>query len=274
MEVNKYQTALGIIEIANAHMVRALRVISVERGYDPRDFTLLSFGGAGGLHASSLARQLGIPRVLVPRYASTLSAFGMLTADVVNEYSKTVMLPGTTSISDIDLLMFPMIESGRKVIQDEGFDLSSIQIERFLDMRYIGQSYELTIPIYPGSNKEDGYQERFHQQHHRTYGYQRPHAELEIVNLRIRVTGFVSPPELIGKILGQTDPSLALLGQYKVIFSANSQDIPFYRGEALVPGNVISGPAVIARSDTTILLEPGDNGAIDPFDNIVIDIAR
>ncbi len=96
MSLSLTETALGIIEIANAHMERALRVISVERGHDPREFTLLSFGGAGSLHAADLARRLHIPRVLVPPFAATLSAFGMLTADVVKDYTQTVMLPGNT----------------------------------------------------------------------------------------------------------------------------------------------------------------------------------
>ena len=110
------ETALGIIEIANAHMERALRVISVERGYDPREFTLLSFGGAGSLHAADLARRLRIPQVLIPPYAATLSAFGMLAADVVKDYSQTVMLAGNTPINNLQSKISPLLERAHQEI--------------------------------------------------------------------------------------------------------------------------------------------------------------
>jgi N-methylhydantoinase A len=274
LNLDKYQTALGIIEIANAHMVRALRVISVERGYDPRDFTLLSFGGAGGLHAVSLARELDNPRVLVPKYASTLSAFGMLTADVAKEYSLTVMLPGRTKRAEIDRLMHPMAERGINEIQAEGFDLPDIQIERYLDMRYVGQSYELTIPLSREDKDEDDYPGRFHLQHQRTYGFKRITADMEIVNLRVRAKGFVSPPRFPKRRDGGPDPAHALIGYRKVIFPAHTLDIPIYHSEKLVPGNMISGPALIVRDDTTILLEHRDRGMVDSFENIEIEIAR
>jgi len=128
------QVALGVIEIVNAHMERALRVISVERGYDPRSFTLLSFGGAGGLHATDLARRLGMPRVLVPPVASTLSAFGMLAADVIRDYSLTVMLPGETLPTDITARLGPLVERGRRDLLDEGIPEQDICIEASLDI--------------------------------------------------------------------------------------------------------------------------------------------
>jgi N-methylhydantoinase A len=218
LNLSPYQTALGIIEIANAHMERALRVISVERGYDPRDFTLLSFGGAGGLHAVALARRLGIPRVLIPPFASTLSAFGMLVADVVKDYTLTVMLPGAIHPDEITSRLKPLSDRGRRQIQKEGFSIRDIQIEEFLDMRYQGQSYELTIPIVNDSLSGADYSERFHQEHQRTYGYQRPDADLEIVNFRVRATGIVSPPRIPTQPLENADPSAAQFDSRSVIF--------------------------------------------------------
>ena len=261
------ETALGIIEIANAHMVRALRVISVERGYDPQEFTLLSFGGAGGLHAVELARQLRIPQVLVPPYASTLSAFGMLAADVVKDYTQTVMLPGTTTFATVPQVLAPMTVRGRKQIQSEGFTSHEIRIEEFLDMRYQGQSFELTIPLGPD------FETRFHRVHEQTYGYQRPNAKLEIVNVRVRATGMVTPPEISPQPLSQNDTSPALMDNHLVTFSGGPREVPFYRGETLSPGSQIKGPAVVVRRDTTILLGPGDEGQIDPFKNLVIQVA-
>ncbi len=141
------QAALGVIAVSNAHMERALRLISVERGHDPRRFTLLSFGGAGGLHAADLARGLGIPSVLVPPLASTLSAFGMLAADVIKDYTLTVMLPGSTPVPDLSARLDVLAERGRREILSEGVSSDRICIECFLDMRYRGQSYELIVPF-------------------------------------------------------------------------------------------------------------------------------
>ena len=122
MGLDAYQAALGVIAVANAHMERALRLISVERGHDPRHFSLLAFGGAGGLHAVDLARSLGIPTVIAPPLASTLSAFGMLAADVVMDYTQTVMLPGDTSHQRIMDLLEPFIHRGQEEIQAQGID--------------------------------------------------------------------------------------------------------------------------------------------------------
>ena len=167
------QAALGVVQVANAHMERALRVISVERGHDPRDFTLLSFGGAGGLHAADLARGLGIPRVLVPPLASTLSAFGMLAADVVKDYTRTVMLPGDTSLSTLEGLFAPLSARGQREVEAEGVTAEHIHVERFIDMRYQGQSYELTVPF------SERLAEDFHGLHNATYGYAREEASVD-----------------------------------------------------------------------------------------------
>jgi N-methylhydantoinase A len=261
------ETALGIIEIANAHMERALRVISVERGYDPREFTLLSFGGAGGLHAANLARRLKIPRVLVPPWAATLSAFGMLAADVVKDYTQTVMLPGDTPTADLQSLISPILERARSEIRAEGFTDARIRLEPALDMRYRGQSYELSVPF------TERFAADFHTEHQRVYGYQRPEAALEIVNLRVRGIGVVEPPKIAAHPVGDRDPSEARLETRPVVLeSGQKREIPFYRGESLQPGNVIPGPAVIVRDDTTILLGENDTAEVDPYLNLRIDV--
>ncbi|MBU0510988.1 MAG: hydantoinase/oxoprolinase family protein [Chloroflexi bacterium] len=262
------QTALGIIEIANAHMERALRVISVERGHDPRNFTLLSFGGAGSLHAADLARQLNIPRVLVPPYASTLSAFGMLAADVIKDYTKTIMLPSSTPHAEINQRISQMVAQGRVEIAAEGFSEQDIQIEEALDIRYRGQSYELTIPF------SVNFIDAFHQEHNQTYGYHRPEASLEVVNLRVRAFGVVRPPQISAQPLGDTDPAQARFDSRRVVYPSGEVETPFYQAESLNPGNIIPGPAVIVRSDTTILLSQSDQARVDPYNNIIIEVAR
>ena len=262
------QAALGVVQIANAHMERALRVISVERGHDPRTFTLLSFGGAGGLHAADLARGLGIPRLLIPPLASTLSAFGMLAAEVIKDYTQTVMLPGETPLSDLAARLEPLARRGRHELRAEGVPEEAIRLEPFLDMRYRGQSYELIVPF-----SQNVYAD-FHALHARQYGYAQENAPLEVVNLRLRAVGQITPPPLPARPLGPPDPSPARLEHRQVLFADGPRSTPLYRAEHLRPGNQIRGPAVIIRSDTTILLGAGDLAGVDAHENLLVEVAR
>lgn len=261
------RVALGIIQVANAHMERALRVISVERGWDPRVFSLLSFGGAGGLHATDLARGLGIPRVLVPPLASTLSAYGMLVADVIKDYSNTVMLPGDTPYQELSDLLAALARRGTVDVLAEGIPPEDIQLEGSLDMRYRGQSYELNIPFTPT------FVDTFHRQHKATYGYAKADAKIEIVNLRLRAIGKSTPPPLHSQPLGEPNPQQAYLDTRTVIFHADPTPTQFYQAEKLRPGNRLQGPAVVVSSDTTILLSPGDKAHVDGLNNIIIEVA-
>jgi N-methylhydantoinase A len=262
------QAAMGVIEIVNAHMERALRVISVERGHDPRDFTLLSFGGAGGLHAVELARRLDVPRVLISPFASTLSAFGMLTADVIRDYTQTVMLPGHSPVTEVSAALEPLVTHGLRDIQAEGISPEMIVIEKMLDMRYRGQSYELTVPF--GERFIIG----FHEAHHRAYGTSREGADVEIVNLRVRVTGRIITPQINSRPHESTDPTPAWIERREVWFPSGPVFVPLYRGELLLPGNIIPGPAVIVYSDTTILIGIPDQAKVDGFSNLHIEIGK
>ncbi len=266
MELNPAQTALGIVEVVNAHMERALRAISVERGHDPSDFTLLSFGGAGGLHAADLARRLGVRRVLVPPLASTLSAFGMLAANVVKDYSQTVMFSGMIGADELLAALEPLVLRGMSDVQAEGIPSGAITVDRLLDMRYRGQSYELMVPFRPD------FVESFHNRHHQAYGYARQEAPVEIVNLRVRATGAITPPPLPILTPGEKDPTRALLWRRPVYLQATLQDAPFYRGERLEPGNRLAGPALIVRADTTILIDTRDEAEVDDFGNVLIQV--
>jgi N-methylhydantoinase A len=266
LNLSAEQAALGVVAVANAHMERALRVISVERGRDPRQFTLLSFGGAGGLHAADLARGLGIPRVLVPPLASTLSAFGMLAADVVKDYTLTVMLPGTTSIAELAARLEPLAERGRGEVLTEGVPAEKVRIERFLDMRYRGQSYELIVPF------TDSVYADFHSQHLTNYGYAQEEAPVEVVNLRVKAVGAVDPPPLPREENHSTGSAAAMIEKRDVLFAQGKQSTPMVQGESLHAGNQLTGPAVIVRSDTTILLSPSDKAEVDAFGNLLIEV--
>ena len=268
LKLTAEQAALGVVAVANAHMERALRVISVERGHDPRRFTLLSFGGAGGLHAAGLARGLGIPRVIVPPLASTLSAFGMLAADVIKDYARTVMLPGSTPVPDLSAQLEALAERGYREILVESIPAERIRIERFLDMRYRGQSYELIVPF------SDTVYADFHRLHEHQYGYANNTAPVEVVNLRVRAVGQSSPPPLSPRPVQGPDPVSAYLESLRVFFTGDPIETPFYRAESLEPGNRIQGPAVVVRSDTTILIGPTDRAEVDEFDNLLIEVGR
>jgi N-methylhydantoinase A len=268
LDLTAEKVALGVVAVSNAHMERALRLISVERGHDPRFFMLLSFGGAGGLHAADLARGLGIPNVVVPPMASTLSAFGMLAADVVKDYTLTVMLPGTTPVSDLSTRLEALGERGYQEILAEIIPAELIHIERFLDMRYRGQSYELIVPF------SDTVYDDFHRQHLYQYGYANDTAPVEVVNLRVRAIGLGTPPPLSPQRVQGPDPTHAFLESRPVIFSGGSVDTNFYRGEALEPGNRIQGPAVVVRADTTILLGAADRADVDQYNNLRIEVGE
>jgi N-methylhydantoinase A len=260
------ETALGIIEIANAHMERALRVISVERGYDPHDFSLLSFGGAGGLHAASLARSLRIPKVLIPPYAATFSAFGMLAADVIKDYTQTVMLPGESAQTEILKRFEPLMLNGKNDLLAEEIHADHIHIFPSLDMRYRGQSYEISIPF------EGDYIAAFHRAHLHHYGYNRTEGDIDIVNLRLRAVGNVSSPQIAPHPIGDSEAGGAFIELRNVTFPTGDSDIPFYRGENLQPGNQIQGPAIVMRNDTTILIGKQDRASVDPFLNLILGI--
>lgn len=259
------ETALGIVAIANAHMERALRVISVERGYDPRDFTLVSIGGAGGLHAAELARRVGIRSVLIPPFASTLSAYGMLAADVVKDYGITVMLPGNIDAVTLATQFQPLVDRCMHEALAEDVGPENIVIQQSLDMRYHGQSYELNIAFSPD------YRTAFEAAHARAYGYHRPDVATEIVNLRVRAIGRVAKPPLQTRNASHGDSQPALLETRQVMFD-RQLNVPFYRGELLQPGHALHGPAIIVRNDTTVLLNSGDNAVIDAHRNIIITV--
>jgi len=263
------RAALGVIEVVNAHMERALRVISVERGYDPEDFILVSFGGAGGIHAVELARGLGIPRVLIPSGASTLSAFGMLAADAVKDYVQTVMIPGTVTYRELDKRFSPMeTQAGADLVQ-QGIPEGVIQIQRELDVRYIGEGYELSVPFTPEFLLE------FHRLHQSRYGHRSPHLPVEIVNLRLRAVGSVPRPQLPRRLAGNAEAGTAILDRRPVALGEKRvETVPFYLGDRLRSGQVLHGPSMVLYKDTTVFLPDGCRGAVDDYGSLMVEVGR
>jgi N-methylhydantoinase A len=261
LDMASEEAALGVVKIVNAQMARAIRLVSVARGHDPRDFTLISFGGAGGLHACEVARLVGIDRVLIPRGASTLSAYGMLAADVAKDFVRTVMLPPETQFKTLDKALEPMVEAGRADIKSHGIPPERIELVRELGLRYVGQSYELQIPF------ESEFRQAFHERHQEAYGYSDPDVPIEVVNLRVRAIGRVQQPGFDRKSLGSEDPADALI-------SKTDGALTFFEGDRLTPGNRIPGPSIILFPDTTAYLGGTDSAKVDAYGNLLVEVGH
>jgi N-methylhydantoinase A len=275
--------AWGVLRVAHSNMERAIRTISVERGHDPRRFTLVAFGGAGPLHACELAAALHIPRVLVPPHPGVLSALGMILADVVKDYSQTVMLP--VAAADAAILedwFAPLLERATSDLKAEGFAQDSASFVPALDMRYVGQSFELTIP-FPGllpetpvSNLPGRLTDDFHAAHRQRFSYASDGEPIEIVNLRLKAIGKTAKPQFTRQQRGTLDPKAAHLGYKQVYFADRASPhaarpilTALYERESLTPGNIIVGPAVIFQLDTTTVVPPDWAATVDGWGNLV-----
>jgi N-methylhydantoinase A len=243
-------------------MEKAIRVISIERGYDPREFTLVSFGGAGPLHACSMARSLQIPRVLVPRLPGALSALGILLADTVRDYSRTVMLPA----SDAETLAAQLQELETRATEELQRQGLFGEAEHSVDLRYVGQGYELNVP-YGTSHLEE-----FHSLHRKRYGYASAETPVEVVNIRVRVTVRTAPVDLPKSELIAGDGSQAVLRTRPIYFDGAWRESNVYQREQLRSGDRFAGPALIAEYSSTTVVPPGCIGEVDAFGNLVIEV--
>jgi N-methylhydantoinase A len=262
------EAALGVISVVNANMERALRAISVERGYDPRDFVLMPFGGAGGLHAVELARALRIPRVIAPGSAGAFSALGALESDVLRETVRTVMAEVSAKRSSELARIFREIEREALVgLRREGFQPSKQRHDRFLTVRYKGQSFELEIP-WTGKDDITG---NFHHEHERRYGYSQPHNPIEIVSARLRSRGLVDRIETArAKRVRAHQPQSDYYAT--VTFSEGDKKTAVYKRENLGAGAQLQSPCIITEYSSTTLVPPRANASVDAFGNILIDV--
>jgi N-methylhydantoinase A len=252
--------AAGILRVIETSMEKAIRVISIERGYDPRDFTLAAFGGGGPLHACSLARALRIPRVLVPAMPGALSAVGILLADVVRDFSRTVML---RSDADLERWFEELEAQGRAEFQAE--QLNGIP-QRTVDMRYRGQGYELNIPL--GSNMLA----EFHNQHRQRYGFANERREVEIVNVRVRMSAKSEPFDMPRYEVKKGSGQQAVKATRGVYFGSRMHATPIYDRQALRSGDTFCGPAIITEYSSATVLPPGDTLRVDELANLIVEI--
>lgn len=292
--------AWGVIQIANAAMERAIRKISIERGHDPRDFTLVAFGGAGPLHACELAERLALPRVLVPRMPGVLSALGMVLSDLVKDYAQTIMRRADTlTEAELDAVFAPLEDRARIEMQQDG--VSAPLLHRSIDMRYVGQSFEINVPIPtppqapPHQKNTDGEGSPdslphlhssnsaqagsgvglFHALHAQRYGHAHPESPVECVTLRVRAVGQMPRPTFEPLPIGDVDPSAAQVSESAVWFETAPGLAPhltrLYARDLLQFNNRLIGPAIIFQLDATTVIPPGWVGTVDGWGNLLLE---
>jgi N-methylhydantoinase A len=282
------ELARGIISVVDANMEGALRLISVERGHDPRDYALICFGGAGGLHAADLARALGLARVIVPQNPGGFSALGALLSDIVKDVSQSVLLPvpGTARspetaarrrldfVKHLECRFKDLEHSGRAALKIEGFPAASARCERRLDVRYAGQAYELSIPF------RARFTDLFHREHERAYGHAQPGRGLEVVNLRVRLTIPTTKPRFETgeskletgnwKIETGKPPSAAIVKRKAVWFEGRLRTTPVYSRDRLPLGVRFQGPGVVVEYSSTTVVPPDYECEVDEYRNLVL----
>jgi N-methylhydantoinase A len=251
--------ALGVVRVANAEMVRALRLISVERGLDPREFTLVAFGGAGPLHACALAEEMGIGHVLVPRASGVLSALGLAISDLRRDYV-------AAALGRLDELDPVVLEDGwggleRQAREELGGDSEEPVLTRRADLRYRGQSFELTVDVPPGGVDVPDLAERFAAAHQRRYGYRMDEETVEVVNLRLVAAVPVGKPEVAA------EPARSEVGRRRgrrrVNLDGRWLEVDVLAREELGEGDRVEGPAVVEFAEATLLLRPGWRALVD-----------
>ncbi|MGH9786326.1 MAG: hydantoinase/oxoprolinase family protein, partial [Terriglobia bacterium] len=271
------ELADGIVAVANANMEKALRVISVERGHDPRDFSLVSFGGAGGLHACELARALRLAQVIVPPNPGAFSALGVLLSDFLKDVSQSVLFPVPAGakragpqamkrcLREIEERFELLERQARAELRDDGLPAGVASAMRSLDLRYVGQSYELAIPF------TAGFREHFHRAHEQAYGYADPARAVEVVNLRLRLTIPAAKQQFRRARPGRASHlAQTLIRRRDVWFDRKNVSTPFYDRARFAPKMHFRGPAVVIEYSATTVVPPDFACRVDEFLNLVL----
>jgi N-methylhydantoinase A len=271
--IDAERAAEGIIAVVNANMIRGIRRVSVERGYDPREFTLVPFGGAGPLHGVELAQALSIREIVVPGHPGIASAFGMLSADVRHDFVQThIALAQEVNVEHLLSIFQDMEGQGTAQLGQEGFSGQSVALIRSADMRYVRQAYELSVPITGGSlNRRDisTIVERFHNLHERAYGYARRKEAVEFVNLRVVALGKL-PEFKLTERTPQRKEALRPIDHREVCFAGAVVKAPIYQRDHLDQGSEISGPAIVEQMDSTIVIFPEYQAVTDRYGNLLM----
>jgi N-methylhydantoinase A len=274
LSIDVHRAARGIIDIVNENMRGALRVVTVQKGLDPKNFSLVAFGGAGALHANALAANLGCFPVIVPPEPGVLSALGFVAADVRNEFSQTfIRATDRSAIEEARDALEDLGDIGRKWLKGEGISQEDQTVLYVVDMKYHRQGYEIPIEVAEEELGAISYEEiasRFKREHERLYGFSLP-GFVELVNLRARAIGHVQAPILETKEAGGVDPTLAQIGTQKVWFDGAGREVPLYDRTLLESGMRLAGPAVVVQYDATTYILADHVATVDAWLNLVIE---
>ncbi|MEM0077656.1 MAG: hydantoinase/oxoprolinase family protein [Thermoplasmata archaeon] len=254
LDLDEIRSAKGILALANNTMAKAISIVTIERGRDPRDFTLFAFGGAGPLHSCDLAEEMGIKEIIIPKNPGLFSAFGLLTVDIRRVFISSIIQ------GNLNQIFMNLIEKAKNSLIQENF--KDIQFDRFIDVRYLGQSYEITIEYYDGMDIN----KRFNEEHQRIYGYY-SNDPVEIVNARVVATVKIPKAIIKEKIKKEGD---IIKSKRRVYFSDEFIDCDTFKRETLNPGMNGLGPTLIEGYDSTVIINPNWKWEIDKFENIRI----
>jgi N-methylhydantoinase A len=284
--------AWAVSRIVNANMANGIRVVSIQRGYDPRDFALMAFGGAGAVHAGVQAQDLAMPTIIVPKAAPVFCAFGDLIADLrVTEVRTFFAEALTVDLAKMNDLFAHMIADGEARLpasgpggpgaSGAGGDRISVELERYADMRYVGEVHEVTVPIRGRTRRITEQNLRatvkdFHDLHEQLYAHRDPHNPVELLNLRVDVIGRVPRPRAVEATFVGEDSSGAIRARRPVFFGSERGfvDVPVYDGDKLMNGNVMVGPCIIEEPGTTIVVWPGQEALLDRYQNYIIEVGE
>jgi N-methylhydantoinase A len=267
------QIASGIIKVINASMIKGIRVVSVAKGYDPRDFALIAFGGAGPLHAAEMAAELEIPKIVVPVAPGVTSALGLLMSDLRHDYVQTVLRNfSEVDVNELNFLFTSMERNAYTQMGREGINEKDITLIRLLDLRYMGQAYDLQIPISGGKLSSKDIQSariNFHAAHKNLYGFSIDENPMEIVNVRVTSVAIMNKPSFKNKITNKVNSRENK--QRTVIFENNKLSTDIFIRDDLSTGDKIVGPAIIEQIDSTTLILPKQKAYVDNYGNIIIE---
>ena len=273
-----FAAADGVLAVVTANMARAIRVISVQRGHDPRDYTLVAFGGAGPLHAARLAAELDIRHVLVPRNPGILCAMGLLLADLRADFAATRLLALSSAvIGEVETVLAELRRRCGVWFAEAGIAADARRVALSADMRYIGQNYELSVPLPDGPVTPatfDGLAAGFAAAHRQRYGFLAEGEPIQLVTFRAEATGIVRKADLRPAAAAGPDPRSAEIGRREVWLRETGAFVscPLYDREKLLPGNRIEGPAIVEQMDATTLVVPGARAAVDPYLNLLLEL--
>ena len=275
--------AIGMLRVAHANIVRGIRVVSVERGYDPRGFVLVPFGGAGPMHGTPVARDLRMQRMLIPPAPGILCALGQLVSDLRHDILASHVVPfAQVDEAATRAIVASLVERGQALLVADGVPASRREIEVRVDLRYLGQSFELPIPLDPADPASwSGLPQRFHAAHRHRFGHADPAAPLQLVGFGITAIGRIDLPSLPTLRDGDASPPRsALIGRRQVVFeamrvtdAAGAVDTPVYARDELLAGNQLTGPAVVEEVSATTVLYPGDRASVHASGNLLVELA-